>query len=72
VDAAGSRAMSDHHRPKPGDRVRLTRGPTTEGVVIATFYEIGSAGMHVRYEHGCSWTSCHDVEMIERAPGGTR
>ena len=50
-----------------GDTVRMLREPRWEGVVLDTFYENGEGGMHVSYEHLCSWTCYRDVEIVHRA-----
>lgn len=58
--------MKIEESPKPGDRVRQNQPPHIEGVVVVTFYEVGR-GLHMRHEHGVSWASSDDVEVLERA-----
>ena len=59
-------------RPRVGDTVQSRTVPELVGVVIATFYRNGEGGMHVTYDHGTSWSSCHGVTVIRRAENGAQ
>jgi hypothetical protein len=53
-------------RPRIGDKVADRRTPHMIGEVIATFYKNGEGGMHVMFDHGGSWVSCHTVTIVTR------
>lgn len=54
--------------PKEGDTVQLAgHGANGVGRVVATFYENGQGGMHVKYPNSCSWTCCTDVTVLVRS-----
>jgi hypothetical protein len=54
------------NRPRIGDKVADRRTPHMVGEVVATFYGNGEGGMHVLFDHGGSWVSCHMVDFVER------
>lgn len=54
------------NRPRIGDTIRMPDAPHLgHAVVIATFYRNGEGGMHVQWEHGMSWASCHRCEIVK-------
>lgn len=58
----------DHWRARPmiGDIIEATDGLPRQGRVVDTFYGNGEGGMHVAFDHGCSWASCHRFRVVTR------
>lgn len=51
-------------RPMIGDIIESDCG--LKGEVISTYYGNGEGGMHVKYSHGMSWSSCHRARVVTR------
>jgi hypothetical protein len=56
------------NRPRVGDIIAPDGIADMHGEVVATFYRNGEGGMHVRYEHGICWSSCHRAVIVRRCP----
>lgn len=54
-------------RPGVGDTIQLDGLPHMVGEVVSTFYRNGEGGMHVKYAHGMSWSSCFRCTILKRA-----